>query len=59
MDYQLGSRVLMKKPHPCGYSEFVITRTGADVKIQCTKCSRIIMLDRNVFEKKVKKIIIE
>ncbi len=57
MEYNLGDRVLMKKAHPCGSREFVITRTGADFKIKCCGCDHIIMLDNADFKKKVKKII--
>ena len=56
-EYKLGSTVLMKKPHPCGNSNFIITRIGADIKIKCTLCNRDIMLDRVEFNKKIKKII--
>lgn len=56
-EYQLGSIVMMKKPHPCGYNEWEITRLGADIKIKCTHCSRSIMLPRLEFNKKMKKVI--
>lgn len=56
-DYQLNSIVMMKKAHPCGCSEFQITRLGADIKIKCCNCGRSIMLPRIEFNKKIKKII--
>ena len=34
-DYQLGSKVIMKKQHPCGANEWEIIRLGADIKIKC------------------------
>ena len=34
-EYKLGSIVEMKKAHPCGNNEWVITRIGADIKIKC------------------------
>ena len=55
-DYKVGSVVVMKKEHPCGSNEWVITRTGADIKIKCNKCGRSIMLPRIEFNKKLKKI---
>lgn len=57
MEYELGMKVMMKKTHPCGSKEFIITRTGADFKLKCCKCDRIIMLDINDFLKRVKKVI--
>ena len=47
----------MKKVHPCGSSEFEIIRLGADIKIKCTNCSRVIMLPRVDFNRKIKKVV--
>ena len=47
----------MKKVHPCGCSEFEIIRLGADIKIRCINCNRVIMLPRVDFNKKIKKVI--
>ena len=56
-EYKLNSVVMMKKEHPCGSNEWIITRVGADIKIKCQKCGRSIMLPRIEFNKKLKKII--
>jgi len=32
-------------------------RLGADIKIKCTNCNRIVMLPRIEFNKKIKKIV--
>lgn len=56
-DYKLGSKVIMKKQHPCGNNEWEIVRVGADIKIKCLGCSRCIMLPRVDFNKKIKKVI--
>lgn len=56
-EYKVGSIVVMKKQHPCGTNEWIITRIGADIKIKCCNCERSIMLPRIEFNKKVKKII--
>lgn len=47
----------MKKQHPCGSKEWEVIRVGADIKIKCNGCDRIVMLPRSKFEKMVKKII--
>lgn len=59
LDLIVGKVVELKKQHACGNKEFTITRTGADVKFKCNKCDRVIMLDRETAEKRVKKIISE
>ncbi|MBQ7278868.1 MAG: DUF951 domain-containing protein [Clostridia bacterium] len=55
--FSVGDRVIMKKPHACGENLWQITRTGADVKIKCLHCGRLIMLDRLEFMKRGKKLL--
>lgn len=53
----LGDKVKMRKSHPCGSDTWVITRVGADIKMRCEGCQHVVMLDRETFEKRVKKIL--
>ena len=55
--YDLHDIVEMKKPHPCGENRWEIIRMGMDIKIQWTKCGRLIMLPRREFDKKMKKVL--
>jgi hypothetical protein len=55
--YQLGDIVLMKKPHACQTNQMEIIRMGMDIRIKCCGCGHSIMLPRNEFEKKIKKVI--
>lgn len=55
MKVNVGDRVEMKKPHPCGCKEFEILRIGMDFKIRCTNCGREVMVPRNKIEKNIKK----
>ena len=56
-DVFLGDVIQTRKPHPCGGDTWVVIRTGADIKIKCQGCGRIVMLDRQVFIKRRKKLI--
>lgn len=56
-NFDLGDIVQMKKQHPCGSKEFEVIRLGADIKIKCCVCERIIMLPRSKFQKGAKKLI--
>ena len=56
-EYKLGSKVIMKKQHPCGTNEWEIVRVGADIKIKCIKCGRTVLIPRIEFNKKLKKVI--
>lgn len=56
-EIRLGDVVQMRKPHPCGSVEWTVTRTGADIKIRCSGCDRVVMMDREVFLKRRKKLL--
>lgn len=55
--FYLGDVVQMKKQHPCGSYNWEIIRVGADIKIKCVGCERIVMIPRSKFQKGVKKVI--
>jgi len=55
--YELHDLVQMKKPHACGTNRFEIIRLGMDIKIKCTGCGHIVMMPRNEFDKKLKKVL--
>ena len=54
MDIRLGDVVRLRKVHPCGGNDWEVVRLGADIGIRCRTCSRRVLLDRSVFEKRVK-----
>lgn len=55
--FYLGDIVQMKKQHPCGSYDWEVLRLGADIKIKCTGCGRLVMIPRSKFQKGVKKVI--
>ena len=57
IELSLNDIVVLKKGHPCGENKWKIIRFGADCKIQCLKCSRIVLIDRMTLKKSVKKIL--
>ena len=58
-NYTIGTKVIMKKHHPCGNNDWTFLRTRENIKIQCTKCNISIMIPRIEFNKKLKKIVNE
>lgn len=56
-EFNIGDIVETKKTHPCGSKEWEVIRLGADIKMKCVGCGRIVMLPRSKFEKRVKKVI--
>ena len=55
--FYVGDIIETRKKHPCGNSQWEVIRVGADMKMKCLGCGRIVMLDRETFEKRVRKII--
>ena len=35
MDIQVGDRLEMRKPHPCGNHTFEVLRIGMDFRLRC------------------------
>ncbi len=56
-EIRLGDKVQMRKTHPCGSDEWTVIRIGADIKIKCLGCARIVMMDRADFVKRRKKVL--
>lgn len=53
----VGDVITTRKAHPCGSSEWTVIRTGADIKIRCSGCGRIVMLDRDSFLRRRKSVV--
>ncbi len=56
MDIQVGDRVEMKKPHPCGSKEFEILRIGMDFRLRCAGCGHEFLAPRRKIEKNIRKV---
>jgi len=54
MEIKPGDVVRLKKQHPCGGSEWRVVRVGADIGIKCLKCQHYVVLERGVFERRLK-----
>ena len=57
MEIKLGDIVRLKKKHPCGSDEWQVVRLGADIGIKCLNCQRRVLLERSVFERRVKEFV--
>ena len=57
MNLNVGDRIELKKPHPCGCKTFELLRVGMDFKIRCEGCGREVMVPRKKAEKSIKKVL--
>ena len=51
MQFELGDRLRLRKPHPCGNYDWVVVRLGADIGLSCEKCGRRVLLPRSEVER--------
>lgn len=56
-EIRLGDLIQTRKGHPCGSDQWTVIRIGADIKIKCCGCGRIVMMERAEFVKRRKKTI--
>jgi hypothetical protein len=57
LEIKLGDVVKLNKVHPCGSDEWQVVRLGADIGLKCLECGRRVLLERRVFERRVKKVL--
>ncbi|MBP5618373.1 MAG: DUF951 domain-containing protein [Clostridia bacterium] len=57
MNVQVGDRLKMKKPHPCGGDVFDVLRVGADFRVRCVTCGRELMTPRAKIERNIRQIL--
>ncbi len=54
MNFEIGDVVKLKKPHPCGSSEWEVLRVGMDFRLKCVGCGHMIMVSRKLVEKNLR-----
>jgi len=50
LELLLGDVVRLRRAHPCGSSEWLVDRLGADIGLRCQGCGRHILLERRLLE---------
>jgi hypothetical protein len=53
-DLELNDLLKLRKTHPCGEDRWKVIRLGADIKIECLGCGRLVMLSRRKLARSVK-----
>jgi hypothetical protein len=54
---QVGDIIRLRKPHPCGSTDWKVMRTGMDFRIQCLGCQHQAWIPRIKLERQVKEIL--
>jgi len=53
-DMRMGDVVRLRKPHPCGSTDWKVVRIGADIGIKCLGCGRRVLLTRRELSRRMK-----
>lgn len=53
LELYLGDVVRLRRAHPCGASEWLVDRLGADIGLRCQGCERHVLLERRQLESRL------
>ena len=53
LELLLGDVVRLRRTHPCGSTEWLLDRLGADIGLRCQGCGRHVMLERRTLESRL------
>lgn len=53
----LGDVVRLRRAHPCGGTDWLVDRLGADIGLRCQFCGRHVLLDRRQLEQRLASIV--
>ena len=53
LELRTGDRLLLRKPHPCGGTAWLVFRLGADIGLACEKCGRRVLIERRRVERRL------
>ncbi|HEY7417311.1 MAG TPA: DUF951 domain-containing protein [Ktedonobacteraceae bacterium] len=54
---EIGDRLRLRKPHPCGGYDWEVVRLGADIGLRCETCGRRVLLPRTEVERRTKQVL--
>jgi len=49
----IGDVVRLRRSHPCGSSEWLVDRLGADIGLRCRGCGRHVLIERRALERRL------
>jgi hypothetical protein len=53
LELWLGDVVRLRRAHPCGGSEWLVDRLGADIGLRCRTCGRHLLIERRTLERRI------
>ena len=53
VEFRLGDIVRLRRAHPCGGTEWLVDRLGADIGLRCRTCDRHVLIKRRSVERRL------
>ena len=53
VEFLLGDVVRLRRVHPCGGTDWLIDRLGADIGLRCLTCQRHVLIERRILERRI------
>jgi hypothetical protein len=53
VEFRLGDIVSLRRAHPCGGTEWLVDRLGADIGLRCRTCDRHVLIERRSVERRL------
>lgn len=53
LELLLGDVVRLRRTHPCGSTDWLVDRLGADIGLRCQGCGRHVLLERRSLEQRL------
>ncbi|MCC6661458.1 MAG: DUF951 domain-containing protein [Phycisphaerales bacterium] len=55
--FYVGDELELRKPHACGANHWLVHRVGADLRLECARCGRRLLLPRSQVEQQVRRFL--
>jgi hypothetical protein len=53
LEILLGDVVRLRRAHPCGGTDWLVDRLGADIGLRCLGCRRHVLIERRILERRL------
>ena len=57
VEFRIGDRLTLSKPHPCGSTGWKVVRLGADIGLVCEGCQHRVLIERRQLERRLKEFV--
>jgi hypothetical protein len=57
LEILLGDVVRLRRAHPCGGTDWLVDRLGADIGLRCQGCRRHVLIERRVLERRLESFV--